>query len=283
MRLHELTDQIGANSAIDRVAKPATEALHKVIPAGPVKDALSGTWLGHPAHPLLTDVTIGAFTSAVLLDLLGGRKAQPAAKLLIRIGILSALPTAATGASDWSETIGRERRIGAVHAVSNTTALLLMTASLRARTRGHRIVGRLLALAGAGALGGGGYLGGHLSVRRGIGVNHAFLDHGPSDWTPVLSAADLPEHHPVRVEVDSTPVLLYRDEGRIFAIGARCTHAGGPLDEGTFDDRNRCVQCPRHNSVLSLEDGEAIHGPASVPQPVFDVMVQDDKIVIKAR
>jgi nitrite reductase/ring-hydroxylating ferredoxin subunit len=145
------------------------------------------------------------------------------------------------------------------------------------------MVGRLLALAGAGALGAGGYLGGHLSYSRGIGVNHAFMDQGPSDWTPVLAAGDLHEHEPVRVEVDGTPVLLYRDMGQILAIGARCTHAGGPLDEGTFDDRGRCVQCPWHNSVVSLESGEALHGPASVPQPVFDVMVQDDKIVIRGR
>ena len=178
MDMQQLTEQIGANSAIDRIAVPASNAVNNAIPPGPVKDALSGTWLGHPAHPFLTDVTIGAFTSAVLLDLFGGRKAQPAAKTLIRIGILSALPTAATGASDWSETSGEDRRIGAVHAASNSTALLLMIASRRARKRGHRMMGRLLALTGAGALGAGGYLGGHLSFARGVGVQKA--DHAPA-------------------------------------------------------------------------------------------------------
>ena len=88
----------------------------------------------------------------------------------------------------------------------------------------------------------------------------------------------------MRVEVDGTPVLLYRDQTQILAIGARCSHAGGPLDEGTFDARNRCVQCPWHDSVFSLEDGQAVHGPASVSQPVFEVMVQDgDKIAVRAR
>lgn len=171
MDMQQLTEQIGSNSAIDKIAVPASDAVTRAIPPGPVKDALSGTWLGHPAHPLLTDVTIGAFTSAVLLDLVGGKKGHAAAKTLIRIGILSALPTAATGASDWSETSGKDRRIGAVHAVSNTTALMFMIASLWARKRGHGMVGRLLALTGAGALGVGGYLGGHLSYARGVGVH----------------------------------------------------------------------------------------------------------------
>ena len=170
MDLQQLTEQIGANSAIDKFAVPASDAVTRAIPPGPVKDALSGAWLGHPAHPLLTDVTIGAFTSAVLLDLVGGKKGHAAAKTLIRIGILSALPTAATGASDWSETSGKDRRIGAVHAASNTAALLLMIASLRARKRGHGMIGRLFALTGAAALGAGGYLGGHLSYARGVGV-----------------------------------------------------------------------------------------------------------------
>ena len=170
MDLQRVTEQIGANSAIDKIAVPASNAVTNAIPPGPVKDALSGAWLGHPAHPLLTDVTIGAFTSAVLLDLVGGKKGHAAAKTLIRIGILSALPTAATGASDWSETSGKDRRIGVVHAASNTTALLFMIASLRARKRGHGMVGRLLALTGAGAMGAGGYLGGHLSYARGVGV-----------------------------------------------------------------------------------------------------------------
>ena len=190
MDLQRLTDQIGANSAIDKIAVPASNAVTQAIPAGPVKDALSGAWLGHPAHPLLTDVTIGTFTSAVLLDLVGGRKSQPAAKTLIRIGILSALPTAATGASDWSETSGKDRRIGIVHAAANSTALMLMIASLRARKRGHGLVGRMFALMGAGALGAGGYLGGHLSYARGVGVNQPRpADREAPAAAPAMSAS----------------------------------------------------------------------------------------------
>jgi uncharacterized membrane protein len=191
MDLQHVTDQIGANSAIDKIAVPASNAVTKAIPPGPVKDALSGaSWLGHPAHPLLTDVTIGAFTSAVLLDLVGGKKGHAAAKTLIRIGILSALPTAATGASDWSETSGKDRRIGAVHAASNTAALMFMIASLRARKRGHGMVGRLLALTGAGAMGAGGYLGGHLSYARGVGVKK--MDHSRTVTLPDDRIAAVP-------------------------------------------------------------------------------------------
>ena len=149
-----------------------------MIRPGPLKDALSGTWLGHALHPLLTDVTIGSFTSAVALDWLGGDESEPAAQRLIGLGLLSTLPTVSSGYSDWADTEVADdavRRIGIVHAVSNFTAASLFAASWLARRRGDHGRGKALALAAGGILGGAGYLGGHLTLAEGVGVDHTVV------------------------------------------------------------------------------------------------------------
>ncbi len=283
MGLHELATRIGDTAALDHLTKPLVRTAKRVIPAGPVKDVLSGTRLGHPLHPALTDVPIGCFTAAILLDLLGGRRFEDAVEGLLALGIVSAVPTASAGLSDWSDTYGSEQRIGLAHATANVAALGLFAGSLAARRRGSRVLGRTLGFAGVATLATGGYMGGHLSYARGVGVNNAFYQREPEDWTPVMDAADLPAGSPVQVEAGDATVLLYRSAGRIHAIGSRCSHAGGPLHEGKIDDDGSCVQCPWHGSVFRLDDGSAVHGPASVPQTAYDVRVQNDRIEVRRR
>src|SRR5262249_3420111 len=127
-----------------------------------VKDILSGSGFGHPIHPPLTDVVVGMWTSSLLLDLAGGERARPAADLLLGAGIVSAVPPAAAGLSDWAELRGGTRRLGAVHALGNTTALALQCLSWRERRRGNR--GRGVALSGLayGIVSVSAWLGGHL-------------------------------------------------------------------------------------------------------------------------
>jgi len=137
-----IAEKIEQVDALDTVAEPLQKAVQTVVPQDSVlKDVLSGTWLGHPVHPPLTDVVIGAWTSALALDLVGGDETDKAAERLIGIGILAAVPTALTGASDWADVRGGDRRIGTVHALGNTTALVLHTLSWAARKRGHRTRG----------------------------------------------------------------------------------------------------------------------------------------------
>ncbi len=288
MGVHEIAERIGTITDLDRVAKPAADAVHRAIPAGPAKDALSGSWLGHPLHPLLTDVPIGSFTSASILDFLGGKRARTASQILIALGLASAVPTALAGLSDWSDTYGGEQRVGVVHAAANLAGLACYAASLRARRRGHHYRGKLLALAGMGTMTVGGYLGGHLIYAKGVGINNAFWQEPPADWTPVLDAAGLPEGKPVSVQVNGASVLLYRTAGESVprAIGSRCTHAGGPLADGEIQDRlpgAECVTCPWHGSVFRLTDGAVVHGPASVPEPAYEVRVDGGKIEVRAR
>ena len=283
MGLHDLAERLGTLKVLDQVAGPATRAVKQVIGAGPVKNVLSGTPLGHPAHPLLTDIPIGSFTSAALLDLFGGPKAEAAADLLVMAGLLSALPTAAAGAADWSDTYGGEQRIGVVHALANLVGLGFYSASLVARRRGHRSSGTALGLAGMATMSIGGYLGGHLVYGQGIGVNHAFYQHPPDDWTPVLSDAELGDGVATKAVATGAPVLLYRSGGTICAISGRCTHAGGPLDEGKVDPSTMTVECPWHGSVFRLVDGQPVHGPASVPQADYEVRVNDGQIEVRGR
>jgi nitrite reductase/ring-hydroxylating ferredoxin subunit/uncharacterized membrane protein len=280
---HALAERIGETEALDPPAYRVSGIVRKILKPGPVKDLLSGTFLGHPLHPLLTDVPIGTWTSAVILDLLGGRESERAADLLIATGIAAAVPTAASGHSDWSDTVqGNKaaRRIGLVHATANVTALALYSASLLARRRGRRGRGRALALSGMGALGLGGHLGGHLSYAEAVGVDQTAFDSLPEDWTPAIADAALGEGDVKCTEVSGIPVLLTRDGGQVFAIHDRCSHRGGPLHEGEISDG--CVTCPWHASRFSLADGSVRRGPAVMPQPAFETRVSDGTIEIRA-
>jgi uncharacterized membrane protein len=146
---------------LERVATVAADINRTVVGDAAVADALRGTWLGHPLHPMLTDLPIGFWTSATILDLVGGRRSARAARALVGLGVVSALPTALAGSVDWRDLKGAPSRVATVHAAANVAALTLYAWSWSARRR-HRLVGIALGLAGATAATIGGYLGGEL-------------------------------------------------------------------------------------------------------------------------
>src|SRR4051812_8243965 len=171
--LEPLIDKVEGAAILDGVAKPLAKQVRGLVKPGALKDALSGTWLGHALHPMLTDVVIGAFLSATLLDVLGGDEDGRASERLIGVGLAAYGPTALTGVNDWADTepvSDGVRRAGLVHATTNLTAVSLYGLSLRARRRGDRGRGVTLGAAGAAVLSVGGYLGGHLSLTRGVGA-----------------------------------------------------------------------------------------------------------------
>jgi nitrite reductase/ring-hydroxylating ferredoxin subunit/uncharacterized membrane protein len=269
--LKDAVEALESATALDGTATAVAKQARKLFPHGPVKDAASGTWLGHALHPLLTDVVIGAFTSATLLDVLGGDDDGRAAERLIGVGLAAYAPTAAAGVNDWVDSVygdERVRRVGLIHASVNATAMTLYVASLAARRRGDQGRGKLLALAGTGILSVGGFLGGHMSFRRGVGVNETAFDEGPGDWTAV-DAGDLQENEPKGVMAGDTPVFLLRHRGHLHAIHDRCSHRGCSLSGGTVDGET--IQCPCHGSRFSVRDGSVERGPATAPQPVFEV------------
>lgn len=281
--VHDAIDTLARQEPLDEPAKAIGKAVRDAVPRGPVKDALSGTWLGHALHPLLTDLPIGTWTSALLLDWLGGRGGRQAADRLIAIGLAATVPTAATGLTEWADSeVGNDevRRVGLVHAAANTGAAVLFGASLAARRRGARGAGKLLALGGGLALAAGGQLGGHLSYAEGIGVDQTTFEEPPDEWTPALRESDLPAGEARYAEVGGVGVLVARAGGNVYAISNRCTHRGGALDEGEIADG--CVTCPLHGSRFRLADGSVDRGPAAYPQPAWQVRVRDGVIELKA-
>ena len=279
MRLRRLPEAIESAAFLDRPAGAVAGNISKNLPPGPRKDALSGTWLGHALHPLLTDLPIGFWTSAWVLDHVGGTRAAPAARTLVGLGVLSAVPTAITGASDYADTEGKERRVGLVHAVANTTALACYSVSYVQRRRGRRGKGILWCWIGAAAATAGGHLGGHLIAGRGVGVDHTAFDEGPAEWTPAGAATDLVEGRPVLVRVDGIGVLVRQEGDRLLALADRCTHRGGPLHEGRVE--GGCVVCPWHDSAFRLEDGEVERGPAARPQPRYEARLRGGVLEVR--
>jgi nitrite reductase/ring-hydroxylating ferredoxin subunit len=123
------------------------------------------------------------------------------------------------------------------------------------------------------------WLGGKLVYRAKVGVDHSERFEEPTEWTAVLDADELRQHEPKRIQFKGKSILLYRNQGEIFAIGSVCSHAGGPLEEGTF--HGTCVQCPWHDSVFDMRDGHIVHGPATSPQAAFETRVRDGQIELR--
>jgi uncharacterized membrane protein len=166
-----MAERLERADTLDAPAGLIAPVVRAAIHDGPLSRLLSGRWLGHALHPLLTDVPIGAWTSSLILDLVGGPSAESSADLLVGVGVAAVAPTALSGWWDWSEPLAPEqRRVGLVHAAANVTAAGLFSASLLRRRDGRRRVAKLLSVAGAGALSVGGYLGGHLSYARSVGT-----------------------------------------------------------------------------------------------------------------
>jgi len=236
----------------------------RLIRPGKVRDALNGVWLGHPLHPVLVQVTSGAWMSATFLDLTGGE--EKAARRLVSAGLAAAVPATLAGAADWSEQHEQQMRVGVVHAAGNLLAIALYGASLA--SRGPR-AGRLLRLAGLAAVSGSGLLGGHISFRLAGGANHAeevphLVDPG---WHHLMVSADLPEGTPVRQLLGEVPVVAIRAGGAVHVLADRCSHMSGPLSDSELSDG--CLTCPWHGSVFRIADGSVARGPATAPQPVF--------------
>ena len=74
-------------------------------------------------------------------------------------------------------------------------------------------------------------------------------------------------------------MLLVRHEGRVRALVDRCTHTGAPLREGELVDD--CIQCPWHASRFSLDDGAVVRGPATRPQPAFEVHAGRGRVQVR--
>jgi len=183
LRLEEAT-------ALDRAVHAVESSVLSWFGSGPQGSLLRGEWLGHAVHPVLTDVAIGTWTSASLLDLFGGRDSSAAAQRLVGAGLLAAAPTAWTGWAEWAAAGSRDKRVGVVHAVTNGVAISAYLASWVARRRDRHAAGAGLALAGAAISGVGAYLGGHLTAARKVASHHPAYDDTAASAVPAAGSTE---------------------------------------------------------------------------------------------
>jgi nitrite reductase/ring-hydroxylating ferredoxin subunit len=266
---------------LDRPVHAVSSALRRVLRPGRVKDLLHGVPIGHPAHPPLTDVPMGCWISAAVLDLIPGT--ERASRALVATGLAGALPSALTGLADWSALHRRQQRVGLAHAAGTTTAATLYAASLVARGRGQTGVGKMLGFAGLGAVLAGGYLGGHLAFRQAAGANHAeSIAHlTPLGWHDLCRLDELPDGEPAHRRLGYISLFVLRSGDRVDVLADRCAHLAGPLHQGrimTVDDRT-CVVCPWHGSTFRVDDGSVAHGPATSRQPAFQTRISGEDMV----
>jgi nitrite reductase/ring-hydroxylating ferredoxin subunit/uncharacterized membrane protein len=250
---------------------PAVELLH------------GGRWAGHPVHPALSDLPVGLWTGALLLDVAGhgeaARGGLDAAGTLSAAGLIAAGATAATGIGDWTVSNEPDRRIGLFHGLLNTAALGLQAAGLASRLAGHRGPARALGAASLGVTAAAAYLGGHLVFGRGVMVSRVAWATGPRRWTRAIADAELPDDALTGIEAEGRQVLLYRHDGQLHALDNVCSHAGGLLSRGSAD--GQVVTCPLHGSRFDLAGGCVRRGPASQPQPVLRTRVRGGWIEVR--
>jgi nitrite reductase/ring-hydroxylating ferredoxin subunit/uncharacterized membrane protein len=279
----DVVDRLEHASPLDPVVKVMRKLTSAMLRPQPLRDALHGVWLGHPLHPMLTDVPIGMWSAAGVLDAMPGTRR--ASTTLVATGCAAAVPTALSGWTDWSDLHPQHQRVGIVHAAANVTALGLYAGSLAARLGGRHARGRLLGWAGLGVMLAGGYLGGHLSFRQAVGANHNadVLDRFPSGWQGLGSLDDLPEGTPTKRTVGGVDLLVMRRGQHVDVIANTCSHLSGPLHEGEFtvEAGQGCIVCPWHGSTFRLADGGVVHGPATSPQQRFESRVTGDMVEVR--
>jgi len=284
---------------IERMARPlrglsngiagATDAVYR--PLGGVgrllRDLLNGTWLGHSLHAVLVDVVVGGLTAVVLLDVLrvffGVDGLDTAATWVLGLAVLSSLGAILSGLTDYKDTApsSAERDVAGLHGLINIAATVLFIISLVQRLGSAHDAGFWVLLIGYLVVSVGAFIGGHVVFKYGYMVNHNAFDRGKraKEFTAVLSAAELPEATPTKATFGSTAVVLVRRGDVVHTLKETCSHAGGPLSEGTL--RGDTIECPWHASVFRLADGSVVHGPATSRQVSYRARINGDQVEIQ--
>ena len=251
-----------------------------------LQDFVNGTWLGHPLHPVLTDVVIGGATLIAVFDLsvliLGAEGLETASLMAVGFVALSALGATASGLTDFKDThTGNERNDVVIHGLINIVASAAYVVSFLLRLGGSDDIGIWFSLGGVLVLTVGGYIGGHIVFKYGYTVNRNAFAKGQraKEWTPVIAAADVAENTPTKVMLGSTALVVVRRGDMVHALKATCSHAGGPLDQGELVGDT--IVCPWHFSAFRLADGAVRHGPATSRQVTYRIRVNDLQVEVQ--
>ncbi len=286
--MQQLFDKLDQQDWLDRVGDRLQRSVEGVYRASggagqKVKNFLHGTWSGHPLHPVFTDVAIGAWTMAYVLDLLEifgkDQKSRGAADAAIGLGLIAGMGAALSGLTDWQHTSGGARRTGVAHALLNSAAMSSYATSMILRSRHARPLGFAMGFVGFNIALLSAYLGGHMVYGQRIGVSRVDGIHLPTDFVRILRESELQERAPRGVDVQGVPVLLVRQGSSIYALVGICSHLGGPLPEGKLVDES--IICPWHASRFALDDGRVLNGPATFPQPRLETRIVDGYVEVR--
>ena len=242
----------------------------------PLKDFLNGTWLGHSVHAMVTDVPVGAFTLAIVLDILNVRAG---ADVAIAVGILGMLAAMLAGWADYADTdVPPQRGYATVHQILMIVALILYIVSFYGRTgavttdRGGPIA---LSIIGYVILAVAAYIGGEVVYGRGNLVDHnAFRSFGEK-WQQ-LDVSDVAENKPTKAKAGGQTLLLVRRGPRVYAMHDVCAHAGCSLSEGKVV--GDAIECGCHGSRYDLGSGHVVQGPSTFDQPLYEVRETQGKL-----
>jgi len=249
-------------------------AIYKPIPV--LKDFLNGVWFGHPLHPAITDVPIGAYVVAVVLDFSGQRTAATAA---IGVGIVFMLLAALAGYADYIDLEGKSRRFGTVHSSLMLVALVLYLVSFVMRLGAVpspaevwlSVIGFLIVIGSA-------YVGGELVYNLGTQVDRHAWRGGGTKWT-ALDVTDIPADKPVKARAGAQTLVVVRRGNGLDALHDVCAHQGCSLSEGKIVGET--IECGCHGSRFRLRDGLVVRGPAVFDQPHFEVREAEGKLEVR--
>jgi nitrite reductase/ring-hydroxylating ferredoxin subunit/uncharacterized membrane protein len=249
------------------------------------QDFMNGSWLGHPLHPLLTDVVVGGFTMLIILDLVSlifGANFRDASLIILGLTTLAGLATVLSGLTDFKDTgFDDERNITTLHGYVNMLSILVYIVAFFVRLGGAEVTGQILSIVGYLMITAGAFIGGHVVFKYGYTVNHNAFAGGrrAKAFTPILPAAELAENTPTKASLGPTALVLVRRGDLVYALKETCSHAGGPLSEGTLD--GDAIVCPWHASHFRLSDGSVKHGPAHTRQVSYHARINDGQVEVE--
>jgi nitrite reductase/ring-hydroxylating ferredoxin subunit/uncharacterized membrane protein len=249
-------------------------ALYKPVPV--IKDLLNGVWLGHPLHPAITDVPIGAYVVALVLDISGQRDAATAA---IGVGIVFMLLAALAGYADYIDLEGKAQRFGTVHSSLMLVALVFYVVSFVMRMGAVpssaevwlSVIGFVIVITAA-------YVGGELVYNLGTQVDRHAWRGGTTKWT-ALDVTDIPPDKPIKAKAGAQTLVVVRRGKSLDALHDVCAHQGCSLSEGKIVDE--AIECQCHGSRYRLRDGLVVRGPAVFDQPHFEVREAEGKLEVR--
>jgi nitrite reductase/ring-hydroxylating ferredoxin subunit/uncharacterized membrane protein len=249
------------------------------------QDFMNGSWLGHPLHPLLTDVVVGGFTMLIILDLVSlifGANFRDASLIILGLTTLAGLATVLSGLTDFKDTgFDDERNITTLHGYVNMLSILVYIVAFFVRLGGAEVTGQILSIVGYLMITAGAFIGGHVVFKYGYMVNRNAFSGGKraKEFTPITPAPELAESTPTKGALGATALVLVRRGDVVYALKDTCSHAGGPLSEGEL--RGDAIVCPWHASHFRLSDGAVLHGPAHTRQVTYRARINAGQVEVQ--